>query len=184
MADPEFRPAAFLDRDGVLNRDVGYAHRNDQIEWIPGAAAAIRRLNAAGYLVFVVTNQSGVARGLYGTADVERLHRWMAERLAEQGARVDDWRYCPYHPDHRPDRFAAFAGWRKPAPGMLLDLMRHWPVRTDRSFLIGDQETDMQAAAAAGIAGHRYGGGDLDTLVARLIGTTGAGISNGEEMGR
>jgi D-glycero-D-manno-heptose 1,7-bisphosphate phosphatase len=184
MAEPEPRPAAFLDRDGVINRDVGYAHRSEQIEWVTGAVAAIRRLNRAGFLVFVVTNQSGVARGLYGTADVERLHRWMAEHLEAQGAHVHDWRYCPYHPDHQPGRFAAFADWRKPAPGMLLDLMRHWPVRAERSFMIGDQDTDMQAAAAAGIAGHRYDGGDLDALVARLIDAPGAGIPGGEEIGR
>lgn len=184
MAVPAPRPAAFLDRDGVLNHDIGYACRPEQIVWVQGAVSAVRRLNRAGYLVFVVTNQSGIARGLYDSDDVERLHRWMAERLAEQGARVDDWRYCPYHPDHQAERFAAFADWRKPAPGMLNDLMRRWPVRHDRSFLIGDRETDLQAAVAAGVPGHLYHGGDLDAFVARLIGSPGAGISGREEVGR
>lgn len=163
------RPAVFFDRDGVLNIDVGYAHRPDQIEWMPGAMAAVRRLNEAGYLVFVVTNQAGIARGLYGPEDVEDLHRWMGERLAERGARVDDWRYCPYHPEHQAERFAAYAGWRKPEPGMLLDLMAHWPVQTAGSWLIGDRDTDVQAANAAGLPGHRYAGGDLDGFVARLL---------------
>jgi len=133
--------------------------------------------------VFVVTNQAGIARGLYGSADVERLHRWMAERLGEQGAVIDDWRYCPYHPDHQADRYAAYSRWRKPAPGMLLDLMRHWQVRPTGSFLVGDRDTDIQAALAAGVAGHRYPGGDLDAFVARLIAVDRAGISGDEEAG-
>ena len=185
MRPPATRPAAFFDRDGVLNHDVGYACRPDQIVWADGAMDAVRRLNRAGYLVFVVTNQSGVARGLYDTGDVEDLHRWMAERLAEHGATVDDWRHCPYHPDHRPERFAAYADWRKPAPGMLVDLMRQWPVRRAGSFLVGDRDSDIAAATAAGIAGYRYGGGDLDAFVARLIDADRAAISGpgGEEAG-
>ena len=182
MADSETRPAAFLDRDGVLNREVGYAHRADQIVWMPGAMAAVRRLNQAGYRVLVVTNQAGVARGLYSTDDVERLHRWMSERLAENGARIDDWRYCPFHPDFPVERFAHLAGWRKPAPGMLLDLMANWPVDRSGSFLIGDRTSDMQAAAAAGIEGHRYADGDLDSLVAGLLRRTEADASDEPEM--
>jgi len=163
------RPAAFLDRDGVLNLDTGYAHRADQIRWVTGAAAAVRRLNAAGMLVLVVTNQAGIARGLYGEDDVERLHAWMGQELQRDGARVDDWRYCPYHPDHQADRFAQFAGWRKPAPGMLLDLMTAWPVERSGSFLIGDRASDVAAAAAAGIDGHLFAGGDLDAFVADIL---------------
>lgn len=183
MAIPASRPAAFLDRDGVLNYDVGYAHRAGQIIWVQGAATAVRRLNNAGFLVFVVTNQAGIARGLYDGEDVERLHAWMADRLAEAGARIDDWRYCPYHPEHQPERFAAFAGWRKPAPGMLLDLMACWPVRREASFLIGDRETDIAAAAAAGIPGHLYTGGDLDGFVERLLGSDGTAIPCAEVTG-
>lgn len=183
MTAPVLRPAAFLDRDGVLNHDVGYAHRADQIVWVQGAMTAVRRLNNSGFLVFVVTNQAGIARGLYGSDDVERLHAWMAGQLAGLGARIDDWRYSPYHPEHQAERFAAFAGWRKPAPGMLLDLMAQWPVRRQASFLIGDRDTDMQAAAAAGIAGHLYTGGDLDAFVERLLVGNGAAIPCGEVTG-
>ena len=181
MTDRAPRPAAFLDRDGVLNHDIGYAHRPDQVRWIEGALPAVRMLNRAGYLVFVVTNQSGIARGLFGEEDVRALHRWMAERLAEHDARVDDWRYCPYHPDHQADRYGRYAGWRKPAPGMLLDLMERWPVRRAGSFLIGDRDSDMRAAAAAGIAGRLYQGGDLADFVRRLLAADGTGISGGGE---
>ncbi|EDP61637.1 HAD-superfamily hydrolase subfamily IIIA [alpha proteobacterium BAL199] len=183
MADLTLRPAAFLDRDGILNEDIGYAHRANQITWIPGAIAAVRRLNRSGYRVFVVTNQAGIARGLYGADDVENLHRWMADRLAEHSARIDDWRYSPFHPEHQPERFAAYAHWRKPAPGMLLDLMEHWPTRRVGSFMIGDRDSDVEAAKAAGIAGHLYTGGDLDAVVAFLLEQTTVEKSGTGELG-
>ena len=95
--DRPLRPAIFFDRDGVLNRDVGYPHRPNQIEWSPGVFEAVRRANQAGWLVFVVTNQSGVARGLYDEAAVEQLHAWMDGEFAAHGARIDAWSYCPHH---------------------------------------------------------------------------------------
>ncbi len=162
------RPAAFLDRDGVLNQDVGYAHRPDQIIWLDGAAAAIRHLNRAGYLVFVVTNQAGVARGFYTEETVRQLHRWMGEQLHQQGAQVDDWRYCPHHPDAAVPAYRQQCQCRKPGPGMILDLLGHWPVEVLRSFMIGDRETDLQAAAAAGLRGFMVDPGGLLEQVQRL----------------
>lgn len=170
------QPAAFLDRDGVLNRDIGYAHRADQITWIDGVFPAVCRLNNAGYHVFVVTNQAGVARGLYTEGHVETLHAWMADQFRNAGARIDDWRYCPYHPDYQPKRWSHLQHWRKPAPGMLLDLMDRWSVRLEGSFLIGDRESDIEAAHAAGIPGHRFTGGSLDLLVTSLLDATSPGI--------
>lgn len=155
------RPAAFLDRDGVLNVDRDYVYRKDQVEWIPGAKQAIKLLNDAGYLVFVITNQSGVARGYYAESDVVALHRWMTEELQAVGAHVDSFQYCPFHPDGTVERYRGVSDRRKPAPGMLLDCMRRWPVRKEQSFLIGDKDIDIQAAAAAGVPGYLFRGGNL-----------------------
>lgn len=164
-------PGAFLDRDGVLIEDSGYPHLDEHLRLMPGAAAAVRRLNDLGYRTVIVTNQSGVARGLF---DEERMHAFNAlllKRLADEGARIDAVYACPFHgeatveryrhPDH-PDR--------KPNPGMLLRAIAEHDIDPARSLMVGDQPSDMEAACRAGVQGLRFEGGDLDLFLQERLG--------------
>jgi D-glycero-D-manno-heptose 1,7-bisphosphate phosphatase len=166
---PQLRGAVIFDRDGVLNKDVGYAYRPDQIEWVEGAVAAVKAVNDAGLYAFVATNQSGVARGYYTEADVEALHAWMNAELAKHGARIDAFAYCPHHVDGTVEGYAKACDWRKPGPGMILSLLRRFPVDPARAVMIGDNESDMAAAEAAGIVGVRFEGGSLVEAIMPVI---------------
>jgi D,D-heptose 1,7-bisphosphate phosphatase len=163
QAMPQYmrRPAAFLDRDGVINHDDNYVHRPEQVRWVDGAIDAIRWLNDEGYYVFVVTNQAGVARGYYAEDDVNSLHAWMQNEFWRSGAHVDSFEYCPYHPEGTVEQYRRASELRKPGPGMLLKLQKDWDTDVPGSFMIGDRDIDMQAAAAAGIAGYKFPGGNL-----------------------
>ena len=168
MKTASLRPAVFLDRDGVLNEDSGYAYRPDQIKWIAGAAEAVRFLNDANYLVFVVTNQTGISRDLYTENDVKYLHRWMNAELSINGARIDDFRYSPFHPDYDDGQFRSIAHWRKPSAGMIFDLIKNWPVKKQGSFMIGDRSTDIEAAQAANIPGFLFRGENLMKFIQKV----------------
>jgi D-glycero-D-manno-heptose 1,7-bisphosphate phosphatase len=163
------RPAVFLDRDGTLNDDTGYVYRIADFRWLPGAVNAVRALNDGGYYVFIVTNQSGVARGLYDETAIRDLHGWMNDELRAAGARIDDFRYCPHHPEASIAAYRTVCSCRKPAAGMLLDLMAAWPVIHEGSIMIGDRESDAAAGTAAGIASAVIPPGGLEEYVQRLL---------------
>jgi D-glycero-D-manno-heptose 1,7-bisphosphate phosphatase len=165
----QLRPAAFFDRDGVLNVDTGYVSRPDEFAWTPGATDAIQALNAAGYLVFVASNQSGVARGRFTCADVDCLHGWMNRELAHAGARIDAFYYCPHHPTEGSGPYTRECDCRKPKPGLILRACAEWPVDVGRSFLVGNSDRDLEAARRAGVRGVLYDGGDLRAVVAAAM---------------
>ena len=169
MTDDGLKAAVILDRDGVLNVDHGYVGEVARLDWIPGARAAVKRLNDAGLLVIVATNQSGVARGLFDLAAVDAVHEAMAADLAADGAHIDAFYLCPFlpdapvaafaHPDH-PDR--------KPNPGMILRALADWKIDPGRALVIGDKDRDLEAGRRAGVAGALFPGGDLDDFIADL----------------
>lgn len=135
----------------------------------PGARQAVKLLNDAGWWVFIVTNQSGIARGMYTEAQMHALHAEMARDLSGIGAHVDAIAFCPHHPEGAVEPLAVSCQCRKPKPGMILTLLREWPVDISRSFLIGDKSRDLDAAKAAGIPGYLYTNGDLAEFVRRRL---------------
>jgi D-glycero-D-manno-heptose 1,7-bisphosphate phosphatase len=163
------RKALFLDRDGVLNLDHGYVGSQDRFDWVDGAKEAIRLATKSGWHVFIVTNQSGVARGLYDEPAVRTLLDWISDQARQAGGTIDDWRYCPFHPDGTIKAYRQAHDWRKPMPGMLLDLMRAWEVDPARAVMVGDQESDMRAAAAAGMPGYLFPGGNLLSFIRPIL---------------
>jgi D-glycero-D-manno-heptose 1,7-bisphosphate phosphatase len=144
------RPAVFLDRDGVLIEDAHYVGSPDRVQLIPGAAEAVAGLNRAGWAVVVVTNQAGVAKGLFTPAAVEAVHAFLAEQLAGYGARIDGFYFCPHHPEGEVAAYRSRCACRKPAPGMLRAAAADLGLDPARSWMIGDRETDLEAGAAAG----------------------------------
>ena len=144
------RPGVLLDRDGTIILDHGYVGSVDRVEFIAGAPEAIAMLNRAGVPVAVVTNQAGVARGLYGIDDVAEVHRYIAARLAEHGAHIDLFLYCPYHPAGVVEGFARTSEDRKPRPGMAKAAAAALNLDLTASWVVGDRPEDVGLAEAVG----------------------------------
>ncbi len=141
--------AVFIDRDGTLNIEKDYLFRIEDFEFIPGVPEAIRTLNSSGLLVFVITNQSGIARGYYSEEDLSKLHAHIDFLLSAIGARIDGWYYCPHLPTGIPP-YNQECTCRKPLPGMLLQAASDHVVDMKQSWMIGDKLVDMEAGIAAG----------------------------------
>jgi D-glycero-D-manno-heptose 1,7-bisphosphate phosphatase len=144
------RPAAFLDRDGTVLEEAGYLDRLERLVFFPFAIDAIRLLNRAGYAVVVVTNQSGVGRGMYEEEFVQTAHGVIDERVRTGGGRIDGFYYCPHHPNAEVERYRRECDCRKPGPGMLRAAAAELGLDLSRSFAIGDKWTDVRAGVAAG----------------------------------
>lgn len=168
---PTLHPAVFFDRDGVLIPDSGYPHRDEDLVLTPGAAEAVRRLNGLGYFVVIVTNQSGVARGYFTEARMNAFNDALVRKIAANGARIGAVYACPFHKDAaEPKYFHPDHPDRKPNPGMILRAIADHDIDPARSFLIGDRQSDLEAARRAGMPGFLFEGGDLDHFVRDLLG--------------
>lgn len=144
------KPAVFLDRDGTINEEKDYLHRIEDFAFISGAPEAIRRLKEAGFLVIVVTNQSGVGRGYFSREDVDRLHQHLQRELAKIGTTVDAFYLCPHHPEKGRGEFKVDCDCRKGKPGMLLQAAVEYGIDLSASWMIGDKRADLEAGRAAG----------------------------------
>jgi D,D-heptose 1,7-bisphosphate phosphatase len=154
------RPGILLDRDGTIIVDHGYVGSVDRVEFIDGAPDAIARFNRARIPVAVVTNQAGVARGLYGIDDVRQVHRYIAQCLAEYGAHIDLFMYCPYHPDGVVEDFARTSEDRKPRPGMAKAAEAALNLDLTASWVVGDRPEDIGLAEAVGASAVYLGTSD------------------------
>ena len=157
--------AIFMDRDGTIADEVGYVNHIDRHRLLPRSAEAVRRVNAAGFLAFVVTNQSGVARGLFDEELLHEVHAKLRASLEREGARLDGIYYCPHHPKEGEPPWKQDCDCRKPRPGLLLRAAREHDVDLGSSYMIGDTVLDIEAARNSGMAGvlvlTGYGKGDL-----------------------
>ncbi len=140
----------FLDRDGTINEEVEYLHRPSDLVILPGVSAALKRLKEQGFRLVVVTNQAGVARGYYSESDVDQLHEYMNRLLAEDGAEIDHFFYCPHHPDYGIGAYKKSCHCRKPDIGMFEMAENYFQVDKSHSYMVGDKLLDTEA-------GHKYG---------------------------
>ncbi len=145
------RRAAFLDRDGVINIDRGYVYRREDFDFVPGVLEGARRLHDLNYALVVVSNQSGIGRGLFGEAQFHALNNWMKEKFIAAGAPLSGVYFCPHHPTEARGPYLRSCDCRKPAPGMLLSAARDLQLDLEASAMFGDNPSDLEAALAAGV---------------------------------
>ena len=150
------KKAILFDRDGVLNIDSGYVYRYENIRWIDGAREAVARLTEEGWLLFVVTNQSGVARGFYTEKDVMKLHKQMNKEFRKYGGNITEFFFCPHLNGAKISRYNMDCDCRKPKPGMILQAINKYGLIKENTFLVGDSRRDIEAAARAGIKGFLF----------------------------
>jgi D-glycero-D-manno-heptose 1,7-bisphosphate phosphatase len=153
IPNPQSSRAIFIDRDGTLNEDIGYVSSPDRLVLFPWAAEAVRLINESGAKALIITNQSGIARGMYTEDDLDKIHSRMIELLARDGARIDAVYFCPHHPEVGDARYRVICDCRKPRPGMVNAASREHSIDLSRSFIIGDKASDIELAVNSGARG-------------------------------
>lgn len=167
------KPAAFLDRDGVLNRDHGYVYRPEDLEILPGVLEGLKLLKERDYWLIVISNQSGVARALFGVEDVERFHAALNQEIIRAlGFGLDAFYFCPHHPQGLIRELAIECNCRKPKSGLIEKASQDFSIDWSRSFLVGDKDSDLECAAAAGIPGIRVASGQYQSRLAAFASLT------------
>jgi len=163
---------AFLDRDGVINSkniNKGYIGKIRDFKWIPGAKKTIKFLKKNDFKVVIVTNQSGIARGYFSINDVYKLHRYLKEELIKYGTKVDKIFFCPFHKNGIVCKYKKNSSLRKPRIGMFLKANKIWKIDKKRSFMIGDQKTDMEFARRAKIKGYLFNQKNLYDFINKIF---------------
>ena len=163
------QPAVFVDRDGTINEQMGYINHLSRFRILPGVPQAVRMLNRHGFLVLVVTNQSGVARGYYPLDLVKTLHQLLITRIREKNGNIDGIFFCPHHPAGSVPEFSHNCDCRKPKTGLIEQACKSFEIDLPRSFLVGDMCTDMELAQRAGVPGvlvkTGYGLGEIEYIL-------------------
>ena len=160
----KFNKAAFLDRDGTLNEDTGYLYKIKDFRWIKGAVNALRILKKNNFLIIVVTNQSGVSRGFYSENDITKLHKWMNQQLLKYDLMIDDFFFATDLPNNN-----NINSRRKPSPAMLNEAVEKYNLDKNKCFMLGDKQTDIEAAKNAQIKGFLFKGNDLSVKISKIL---------------
>ena len=160
----KYNKAAFLDRDGTLNEDTGYLHKIEDFRWIKGAVNALRILKKNNFLIIVVTNQSGVSRGFYSENDIKKLHKWMNQQLLRYDLIIDDFFFATDLPNNND-----INSRRKPSPAMLNEAVEKYNLDKNKCFMLGDKQTDVEAAKNAQIKGFLFKENDLSVKISKIL---------------
>ena len=161
------KPALFLDRDGIVIKDTGYVSSTEGIGFVDGIFDLCRAAIARGYLVIVLTNQSGVARGYYTEAAVRQIHLWISAEFAKRNAPIDAFYFCPHHPDGTVAEYSIECNCRKPRPGLVLNATKDFDIDITRSIMIGDKESDrldVEGLKCLILTSKYTSGGDIASL--------------------
>jgi len=159
----KIKKACFLDRDGVLNEDVGYLHKSEDFKWIDGAVEAIKLLKKNNFLVIVITNQSGISRGYFNSKDVTNLHEWMNKILKKEDIQINDFFFSGDLPNNNPE------SRRKPSPKMINEAVEKYKLDKTRCFMIGDKLSDLEAAKNAQIKGFLFNKRNLKNFIEKIL---------------
>ena len=146
-----YKPCVFLDRDGIINKDFGYVYQKKNFSWNKKIFKTIKLINDSNYRVIIISNQAGIGKGYYKEKDLNKLNYWMLNEFIKRGSFIDDIYYCPYHPDAKIKKYKKKTNLRKPGNGMILKALKDWEIIKSRSFLVGDQDTDILCGKKSGI---------------------------------